>query len=1033
MSNLDLMLQLAVVLNPLSKLVSDAYPNISITDSSNLINKELTKTLRLYYNTVDNYQERYDSIDTSNFYKFMSEVTPDVEDLLNERYKDVNDSDLCSMFRRACAAYSLDNAHAQRLFDYICMRWFMFASPILSNGGTQRGLPISCFLPFVEDSRKGILGHISEVAMLSSVGGGVGGSWSAIRSKGEKTSKGSASSGVIPFIKVADSTICAFHQGGTRRGAYASYMHISHPEIEEFLILRKPTGGDPNRKALNIHNAIVIDDKFMNIIKNCIEQKDYDDSYDLVDPNSKQVVKTISAKKLWEQILSVQHETGEPYIMFEDNVNNSLKPWMEKYPVVQSNLCVTGDTDVLVKTTSGTKIKKASDLVGEKFTTIVNGIDHESTHRGFWSNGVKPVVEIETRSGYKIKCTEDHTLLVNKSGDFVWVEAGKLTKNDKLVLNDNRVNSRKEYDTYDSSIGYLLGALIGDGCITSTTKDGKIKSRFSTWSKDEGSESVKLKVIECLSNIGESSPFLYDKKHKYNVESYALSTKLHSLGYKDYKFDIVRNILTNESDALRQAFVSAWFDADGTVCKNPEAGVGVRLSSTQLESLELLQKYLLTQGIKARIYKQRQKEGYRLLPDGKGGSKKFLCKELHELHIGRDNVLYFNNLIGFTHRKKSKTLNELIKSYTRGPYKTNFFDRVKKVQRKGEEEVFDCTIPTADCFWANGLVAHNCIEIMQFTNPIVTATCALSSYNMSKYDEFCSNIQFVADILLMVNIANNYFIVEASKTEELHNACRGAFFERSTGLGTMGFHDYLQSKNVAIESAMSRAYNHNMFSWFQNSIESAQNALRTLTYARYEHLPVSIMVRAYEASQGVSCERVNAQSTAIAPNAKSSTICNTSPSIEPWAANYFVRGDGKGTTVVKNTYLVNLLESKGENTPEVWKSILDNRGSVQHLEFLSQDEKDVFKTARELDQRWLVQLAADRQQYIDQSQSLNLFFSGVVPAWYAHEVRYLAWKSGVKSLYYTRGQAAQQGETLTSQIKLEKPVENEEECFGCEG
>ena len=244
-------------------------------------------------------------------------------------------------FARAAAAFADDEAHAQRLYDYASKLWFMFSTPILSNGGTSRCLPISCFLNYVEDSREGLTGHYTENAFLSSVGGGIGGSWNDVRSVGSKTSAGSESTGVIPFLKVVDAEMLAFSQGVTRRGSYAAYLDISHPEVEEFLDIRKPTGGDINRKSTNLHHGIVLSDEFMALIERCSLEDGVDDSWPLVDPHSKKVTKVVSAKTLWVKIIQNRVETGEPYIMFGDTVQEGLPQCQKDLGLVarQSNLC----------------------------------------------------------------------------------------------------------------------------------------------------------------------------------------------------------------------------------------------------------------------------------------------------------------------------------------------------------------------------------------------------------------------------------------------------------------------------------------------------------------------------------------------------------------------------------------------------------------------------------------------------------------------------------------------------------------------
>ena len=260
---------------------------------------------------------------------------------LQDRYLVNGETSPQQAFARAAKAFADDEAHAQRLYDYASKLWFMFSTPILSNGGTTRGLPISCFLNYVDDSRTGITGHYTENAFLSSVGGGVGGYWGDVRSVGSTTSAGSESTGVIPFVKVVDAEMLAFSQGVTRRGSYAAYLPMNHPEIEEFLDVRKPTGGDINRKSTNLHHGVVVPDSFMELIEGATISKGFDDSWDLIDPHSGIVTKTVSAKTLWVKLIQNRVETGEPYIMFGDTVQEALPDCQKDLglEVHQSNLC----------------------------------------------------------------------------------------------------------------------------------------------------------------------------------------------------------------------------------------------------------------------------------------------------------------------------------------------------------------------------------------------------------------------------------------------------------------------------------------------------------------------------------------------------------------------------------------------------------------------------------------------------------------------------------------------------------------------
>jgi ribonucleoside-diphosphate reductase alpha chain len=260
-------------------------------------------------------------------------------DTLKDRYFWEDETHAQESFARAAvfaATYkqTTDFELAQRLYNYCSNGWFMFSTPILSNGGTTRGLPISCFLNYVPDSRTGLSAHYDENIWLASSGGGIGGYWGDIRSNGISTSSGSRSTGTIPFIHVVDSQMLAFNQGVTRRGSYAAYMDISHPEIEEFINMRKESGGDINRKNLNLHNGINITNDFLNAVEE-------DADFRLIDPKTNEACKTINARSLWWQILNARAETGEPYMINIDTCNEALPQGQKDLglEIKQSNLC----------------------------------------------------------------------------------------------------------------------------------------------------------------------------------------------------------------------------------------------------------------------------------------------------------------------------------------------------------------------------------------------------------------------------------------------------------------------------------------------------------------------------------------------------------------------------------------------------------------------------------------------------------------------------------------------------------------------
>ncbi|MBQ1543822.1 ribonucleoside-diphosphate reductase subunit alpha [Caulobacter sp. CCUG 60055] len=558
------------------------------------------------------------------------------------------------MFARVATAYADDADHAQRIYDYISKLWFMPATPVLSNGGADRGLPISCFLNAVSDSLEGIVGVWNENVWLASNGGGIGTYWGGVRSIGEKVKGQGQTSGIIPFIRVMDSLTLAISQGSLRRGSAAVYLDIHHPEIEEFLEIRKPSG-DFNRKSLNLHHGISITDAFMEAVRD-------GKPFGLLSPKTGEVVRNVDARGLWQKILEIRLQTGEPYLIFEGTVNRALPQHQRELglKVKQSNLC--------------------SEI---------------------------------------------------------------------------------------------------------------------------------------------------------------------------------------------------------------------------------------------------------MLPTGKD-------------HLGRER----------------------------------------------------------------------------------TAVCCLSSVNAEKFLEWRDHPTFVEDVMRFLDNVLQDFIDRAP--DAMGPAKYAATRERSVGLGLMGFHSFLQSQNVPFESALAKSWNMRLFKHLRRE---ADKASRTLAEERGA---------CPDAEERGVMERFS-HKLAIAPTASISIICGgTSAGIEPIPANIYTHKTLSGSFAVKNPYLEGLLEEKARNTDAVWASILENEGSVQHLDFLSQDEKDIYKTAFELDQRWVVELAADRTPEICQSQSLNVFLPGDVDKWDLHMLHYSAWERGVKSLYYLRSKSVQRaafagGEgAVTTSEALETPRTDYEECLACQ-
>jgi ribonucleoside-diphosphate reductase alpha chain len=556
------------------------------------------------------------------------------------------------LFARVAMFYSDDSAHAQRLYDYISKLWFMPATPVLSNGGTDRGLPISCFLNECDDSLNGIVDLWNENVWLASRGGGIGSYWGNLRSIGEKVGRNGKTSGIIPFIRVMDSLTLAISQGSLRRGSAAVYLPVSHPEIEEFIELRRPTGGDPNRKALNLHHGILISDAFMRAVEK-------DEEWALTSPKDGSVIERVNARSLWIRILTARIETGEPYLVYIDHVNRAIP--------------------------------------------------------------------------------EHHKL----------------------------------------------------------------------------------------------------------------------------------------------------------------AGLNVKMSN--------------------------------------------LCSEI-TLPTGKDH--------------------------------------------HGQER---------------------------------SAVCCLSSVNLEKFEEWEDHPTFVEDIMRFLDNVLEDFIRRAP--DSMMRAKYAAMRERSVGLGVMGYHSFLQGKLIPLESVMAKVWNKRMFKHIKAQADAASVKLA------HERGPCP------DAKEYGIMERFS-NKIAIAPTASISIITGgTSPGIEPNTANAYTHKTLSGSYPVRNPYLADLLTQKGKNNEEVWSSITINEGSVQHLDFLTQDEKDVFKTAFELDQRWLIEHAADRTPYICQAQSLNIFIPADIHKRELHQIHWMTWKRGVKSLYYCRSKSIQRAESATGNGKLKKTesaAKKYDECLACQ-
>lgn len=888
------------------------------------------------------------------------EFSDHAKSLLKKYYMGDGEGSPLEAFKRACFFYAKDEALAERILSYVSKGWFMFSSPILSNAGGN-GLPISCFLTFVPDSVEGLISHTEELRWMSVKGGGVGGHWSGVRSVSKK------SPGPIPFLKTVDADMVAYRQGSTRKGSYAAYLDISHPDVVEFLNMRLPTGGDTNRKCFNLNNALNITDAFMEAVFKGAE-------WELRDPASGEVRETLDARDLWQRIIKVRFKTGEPYLNFIDEANRKLPaPLKEKgLKIHGSNLCVRGDTQLLTRK----GYFPIATLEGQE-VEVWNGESWSpTTIRKTGEN--QALLEVVLDNGTILHTTPYHKFYDHKGRE---MRAEELKEGLRLLKFEMPVVLDQEGE-WDNA--YACGFFTGDGTYNHVQQPlsylyGKKKALLS-------------KVATPLSVVyGSASEDRIIVKHdrsevrgKYEVPvSQSLSTRL--------------------------SWLSGLLDADGCVSRNG-SNQSLQLASTNRAFLSDLALMLNTLGVQPKIkpfYPERLVD----FGEGKGGTYK--CKEAWRILINSNDTQRLMELGLVTHRLKiEKHIPQ--RSASR-------FVRVISVSESSPADTYCFTEPKKNMGVFNGVLTGNCNEIHLPTSEDRSAVCCLSSLNLEFFDDW-KDTTIVEDLIEFLDDVLEYFIEHAPP--QLSRAVSSAKKERSLGLGTMGFHSYLQKKGLPFESALSVGANRKIFSTIK---EKAVMATERLAELRGEY------------EDGVGSGRRNSHLLAIAPNANSAIILDTSPSIEPWKSNAFAHRTRAGSFLQVNKYLLETLAKKEEASQEGWvdeviQSVILNQGSVQHLECLTSWEKEVFKTAFEIDQMWVVEHAGTRQEWICQGQSVNLFFPAGSDANYVNAVHLSAFKKHLKGLYYLRTNAGVVGEKVSEKVERKSLKDFQiDECISCQG
>ena len=585
-------------------------------------------------------------------------------------------------------------------FKYIIPQGSVMAS--LGNPFVFASLSNCIVLPEVFDSYGGIMYSDQQLSQLMKRRCGVGIDISTLRpSESEVSNFAGSSTGAVSFMERFSNTTREVAQSG-RRGALMITIDVNHPDVEHFAIIKHDL-----KKVTGANISIKLSDEFMNAVKK-------DENYTLRFPvNSKNPIftKVVKAKELWNTIVSSARNNAEPGLIFWDKQHfystSSLYP---EFKNISTNPCITDDSWIM--TNNGAY--QVKDLIGMQFSAVVDGKEYLSTDEGFYCTGKKKIYEITTNEGITLKATANHPLkkvvkLNRYKKETDWVEVSNLKVGD--LLNINNHNEFSWTGSGNKEVGWLLGSLLGDGNIC----NGRAKLEYWGETKMELKEhAVKLvknniKYREGFLGKGTETSVDILERDKTSFDSTYLTKEAEKYNLKSDK--ILYPEIEKTSSDFYKGFLSGWFDADGTVSGTQKKGVSVRLWSTILSNLQVAQRMLLRIGIVSTIYENRSEAGYKKMPDGKGGSKEYLCKSGHELVISNENIIIFRNIVGFFDNEKSNKLNNLINSYGRKLNRERFVVKIKEIKEIGEELVYDCTVPEISEFDANGLSVHNCAEI----------------------------------------------------------------------------------------------------------------------------------------------------------------------------------------------------------------------------------------------------------------------------------------------------------------------------------
>ena len=802
----------------------------------------------------------------------------------------------------------------KRFYEALTNFQFVPGGRILAGAGSGHQVTFyNCYvIPSPEDSRQGILDNLKTMTEIMARGGGVGINLSTLRPRGSyiKTVNGTASGPCSWAQLYSVATGDVIQQGGSRRGALMLMLDDDHPDIEEFITVKRTAG-----KIEHANLSVCISDKFMQAVKD-------DADWDLIWQG--EVKKTIRARSLWDLICTSAWESAEPGMVFMDRYNKLSNTWY--YEDIRCvNPCVTGDTLIYTGAgliparelaESGIPIKVVSPeitikelaLAGhesgrEQFTLISparNVFVRQASH--VFTSGIKPVYQLRTKEGYTLRLTRDHKVLTTKG----WKPSGELVPGDQIHL----LHGEGRFGTSGSEdLGRVLGWLVGDGYIN-TRREGAITLSF--FGKEQDIAPQFAKTVNRLVGV----PEVNQRNRQYTVgiqkiaereETRIESTRLLHLidpELLENKLQMPPSVLRGSRE-MQKGFLSALFIADGSVQETLEKGISIRLTSISMELLEGVQRLLLNFGIASCIYKNRREPKERELPDGKGGMALYDCQAYHDLMISRNNLRAFAKQIGFLTNEKQNKLEEALTEYSRGPYREDFLATFESLTPDGEERVYDLTEPEAHLFVANGLVISNCGE--QGLPP--WGVCNLGALNLSAFVEdgkmdwerLAEKSKVAMRFLDNVVDANEYFIDENREAQ---------LSTRRTGLGTMGLADALIKMQIPYGSEESVPVIERIYATIRDAAYEASADIATEKgpfpkFDRNKYMQGQFIKRLPKAIQEkISKQGIrNAVLLTQAPTGTTSLLSGVSSGIEPVYDFAMVRRDRTGEHIMYHPLL----------------------------------------------------------------------------------------------------------------------------------